>query len=75
MIELHYWTTPNGHKITIFLEESGLPYRIVPVNISAGDQFKPEFLKARLRPDVPSTKRPARPERCRCSVREGRRHY
>jgi len=45
MIELHYWTTPNGHKITIFLEESGLPYRIVPVNISAGDQFKPEFLK------------------------------
>src|SRR5258707_8972593 len=45
MIELRYWTTPNGHKITIFLEESGLPYRIVPVNISAGDQFKPEFLK------------------------------
>ncbi len=39
MIELHYWTTPNGHRITIFLEESGLPYRIVPVNISAGDQF------------------------------------
>jgi Glutathione S-transferase, N-terminal domain len=36
---------PNGHKITILLEESGLPYRIVPVNISAGDQFKPEFLK------------------------------
>jgi GST-like protein len=34
MIELHYWTTPNGHKITIFLEERGLPYRIVPVNIS-----------------------------------------
>jgi GST-like protein len=45
MIELQYWTTPNGHKITIFLEESGLPYRIVPVNISVGDQFKPEFLK------------------------------
>ncbi|HXQ51509.1 MAG TPA: glutathione binding-like protein [Stellaceae bacterium] len=45
MIELYYWTTPNGHKITIFLEESGLPYRIVPVNISAGDQFKPDFLK------------------------------
>jgi GSH-dependent disulfide-bond oxidoreductase len=34
MIELRYWTTPNGHKTTIFLEESGLPYRIVPVNIS-----------------------------------------
>src|SRR5258708_1107436 len=44
MIDLHYWTTPNGHKITIFLEEAGLPYRIIPVNISKGDQFKPEFL-------------------------------
>jgi GST-like protein len=44
MIELYYWTTPNGHKITIFLEEAGLPYRVIPVNISAGDQFKPEFL-------------------------------
>ncbi len=44
MIELHYWTTPNGHKITMFLEETGLPYRIVPVRIGAGDQFKPEFL-------------------------------
>jgi GST-like protein len=45
MIELHYWTTPNGHKITIFLEETGLPYRLVPVNIGAGDQFKPDFLR------------------------------
>ena len=45
MIDLHYWTTPNGHKVTIFLEESGLPYRIIPVNIGKGDQFKPEFLK------------------------------
>ena len=44
MIELHYWTTPNGHKVTMFLEETGLPYRIVPVRIGAGDQFKPEFL-------------------------------
>ena len=44
MIDLHYWTTPNGHKITMFLEEAGVPYRIVPVNISVGDQFKPEFL-------------------------------
>lgn len=44
MIDLHYWTTPNGHKITIFLEEVGVPYRIIPVNISKGDQFKPEFL-------------------------------
>jgi len=44
MIDLYYWTTPNGHKITIFLEEAGLAYKIVPVNISQGDQFKPEFL-------------------------------
>ena len=45
MIDLYYWTTPNGHKITMFLEESGLPYRIVPVNIARGEQFRPEFLR------------------------------
>lgn len=45
MIDLYYWTTPNGHKITMFLEEAKQPYRIHPVNISKGDQFKPEFLK------------------------------
>jgi len=45
MIDLHYWTTPNGHKITIFLEEVGLDYRILPVNIGKGDQFKPDFLQ------------------------------
>lgn len=44
MIDLYYWTTPNGHKVGIFLEESGLPYRALPVNISAGEQFRPEFL-------------------------------
>ncbi len=44
MIDLYYWTTPNGHKVTMFLEETGLPYAIVPVNIGAGDQFKPDFL-------------------------------
>jgi GSH-dependent disulfide-bond oxidoreductase len=44
MIDVYYWTTPNGHKITIFLEETGLPYSIKPVNIGKGDQFKPEFL-------------------------------
>ena len=44
MIDLHYWTTPNGHKITIFLEEAGLPYRIIPVNIGKGQQFAREFL-------------------------------
>jgi GST-like protein len=44
MIELHFWPTPNGHKITIFLEEAGLPYTLVPVNIGRGEQFRPEFL-------------------------------
>ena len=44
MIDLYYWTTPNGHKITIFLEETGLPCTIKPVNISKGEQFAPEFL-------------------------------
>jgi GSH-dependent disulfide-bond oxidoreductase len=44
MIELHYWTTPNGHKVTIFLEEAGLAYRIVPVHIGKGEQFEPDFL-------------------------------
>ena len=45
MIDLYYWTTPNGHKITLFLEESGLPYRIHAVNIGRGEQFDPAFLK------------------------------
>lgn len=44
MIDLYYWPTPNGHKITMFLEEAGLDYTIHPVDISAGDQFRPEFL-------------------------------
>ena len=44
MIDLHYWPTPNGHKITLFLEEAGLDYRVHPVNIGKGDQFKPEYL-------------------------------
>ena len=45
MIELYYWPTPNGHKITIFLEEVGLEYKLVPINIRKGEQFAPEFLK------------------------------
>lgn len=44
MIDLHYWPTPNGHKITIALEEMGLPYTLHKVDIGKGDQFKPEFL-------------------------------
>ena len=44
MIDLHYWTTPNGHKVTLFLEETGLAYRVIPVDIGKGRQFVPEFL-------------------------------
>lgn len=44
MIDLHYWPTPNGYKVMLFLEEVGLDYRIIPVDIGAGDQFKPDFL-------------------------------
>ncbi|MEQ4574672.1 MAG: glutathione S-transferase C-terminal domain-containing protein [Gammaproteobacteria bacterium] len=54
MIDLYYWPTPNGHKITLFLEEAGLDYAIKPVNIGAGDQFKPEFLQI-----SPNNKMPA----------------
>ena len=45
MIDLYYWSTPNGHKLTIFLEETGLPYTLKPVNINAGEQFDPAFLR------------------------------
>ena len=45
MIDLYYWTTPNGHKITIFLEEAGLAYRLLPVDIGKGEQFAPEILR------------------------------
>lgn len=54
MIDLYYWPTPNGWKVSIMLEECALPYRIVPVNIGAGDQFKPDFLKI-----SPSNRMPA----------------
>ena len=64
MIELYSWATPNGHKIHIMLEETGLPYRVHGVNIRTGDQFKPEFLKispnnripAIVDPDGPNSK-------------------
>ena len=45
MIDLYYWTTPNGHKVSLFLEEAGLPYTIHPINISKNEQFAPDFLK------------------------------
>ncbi len=54
MIDFYFWTTPNGYKVLAFLEETGIPYRIVPVNISKGEQFDPEFLKI-----SPNNKMPA----------------
>jgi GST-like protein len=54
MIDLYTWPTPNGHKIHIMLEETGLAYKVIPVDIGAGDQFKPEFLKI-----SPNNKMPA----------------
>lgn len=54
MIDLYYWPTPNGHKVTLLLEEAGLEYNVKPVNIGNGDQFKPEFLEI-----SPNNKMPA----------------
>lgn len=54
MIDLSYWPTPNGHKVTIFLEEAEVPYRLIPVNLTKGEQFLPEFLRI-----SPNNKMPA----------------
>ena len=54
MIDLHYWPTPNGHKVTMFLEEAGLPYTLKPVDIGNGAQFDPDFLRI-----APNNKMPA----------------
>ena len=54
MIDLYYWTTPNAHKITLFLEETGVPYRLVPVNIGKGEQFAPGFLNITPNNRVPA---------------------
>jgi GSH-dependent disulfide-bond oxidoreductase len=54
MIDLSYWPTPNGHKVTIFLEEAEVPYRLLPVNITQGEQFQPDFLRI-----SPNNKMPA----------------
>lgn len=45
MIDYYFWTTPNGYKVLVFLEEADIPYRIIPINISKGEQFDPKFLK------------------------------
>jgi len=54
MIKLYYWTTPNGHKITLFLEEAGLPYKLIPVNIGKGEQFLPAYLKISPNNKIPA---------------------
>jgi GST-like protein len=54
MIDLYYWTTPNGHKVTMFLEEAGLDYAIKPVNISKGEQFDAAFLKISPNNKIPA---------------------
>jgi len=54
VIDLYYWTTPNGHKVTLFLEEAGLPYTIKPINIGKGEQFDPAFLKVSPNNRIPA---------------------
>ena len=54
MIDLYYWTTPNGHKVTLFLEEAGLPYRLIPINIGKGEQFMPSFLNISPNNKIPA---------------------
>ena len=72
MIDFYYWPTPNGWKVAIMLEELGVPYRTIPVNIGKGEQFKPEFLaispnNACRRSSTTTRRRPTQCIRCRCS--------
>ena len=62
MIEVYSWATPNGHKVHIMLEECGLPYRVIPVNIGAGEQFRPEFLEISPNNKIPAIVDPQGPE-------------
>lgn len=62
MIEVYSWATPNGHKVHIMLEECGLPYRVIPVDIGAGDQFKPEFLAISPNNKIPAVVDPDGPD-------------
>lgn len=61
-IELHYWPTPNGHKITIYLEEAGIPYEVHYVNIGRGEQFEPSFLKIAPNNRMPAIVDPEGPD-------------
>src|SRR5215218_954463 len=61
-IDLYYWPTPNGWKITIFLEEAGFPYNLVPVDITSGDQYESEFLKISPNNKIPAIVDPEGPD-------------
>jgi len=62
MIDLYTWTTPNGRKVSIMLEELGLPYGVHPVNIGKGDQFAPDYLKINPNGKIPSIVDPQGPD-------------
>jgi GST-like protein len=69
-IELHTWNTPNGRKISVALEEMGLPYKVIPVDITKGDQMKPEFLAISPNNKIPAIVDPDGPGGARVSVFE-----
>ena len=62
MIEVYTWPTPNGHKVHVMLEECGLPYRAIPINIGSGDQFNPEFLAISPNNKIPAITDPEGPD-------------
>ncbi len=62
MITVHSWATPNGHKVHIMLEECGLPYEVVPVDIGAGEQFRPDFLRISPNNKIPAIVDPDGPD-------------
>jgi len=62
MIEVYSWATPNGHKVHVMLEECGLPYRVIPVDIGAGEQFRPEFLAISPNNKIPAIVDPDGPD-------------
>ncbi|MBI3915620.1 MAG: glutathione S-transferase N-terminal domain-containing protein [Betaproteobacteria bacterium] len=62
MIDLHTWTTPNGRKVSIMLEESGLPYNVHPINIAKGEQFTPEFIALNPNSKIPAIVDPEGPD-------------
>ena len=60
MIDLYFWVTPNGYKVSILLEELALPYRVVPIHIGKGEQFAEDFLRISPNGKIPAITRPER---------------